>query len=98
MCVGSLIICSNPDWEVTPPILESSYVVMSLLYQRLVFALKSPRTTVRKGLFTITESRFNSKLLINDSKSSSDWLGERYNVMKLHSLPLILISKLMHSC
>ena len=35
MCVGFLIICSNQNWEVTPSILEPSYVVMSLLYQRL---------------------------------------------------------------
>ena len=70
MCVGSLIIYSNPNWEVTPSILEPSYVVMLSLHQRFVFALKSPRKTVRKELFTITESRFNSKLLMNDTKSS----------------------------
>ena len=51
MCVGSLIISSNLDWEVATSILEPSYVVMSLLYQRLSFALKSPITTVRKGLY-----------------------------------------------
>ena len=62
ICVGSLINCSNPNWEVAPSILEPSYVVIPLLYQRLVFALKSPRATVRKGLFTVTESWFNSKL------------------------------------
>ena len=51
MRVGFLIICSNPNWDVTPSRLETSYVVMSLLYQRLSFALKSPRTTVGKGLY-----------------------------------------------
>ena len=70
MCVSFSIIYCNPNWEVTPSILEPSYVVMSLLDQRLNFALKSPRTIVRKGIFTITESRFNSRLFINDSKSS----------------------------
>ena len=69
MRVVSLIICYKPNWEVTPSVLEHSYVVMSLLYQRPDFALTSPRTTVRKGLFTITESLFDSKLLINDSRS-----------------------------
>ena len=59
MCMGFLIISSNQNWEVTPSILESSYVVMSLLYQKLVFALKSPRAIAGKGLFTITKSRFN---------------------------------------
>ena len=92
-CVGSLIIYFNPNWEVTPSILEPSYLVMSILYQRLVFTLKSARTTVKKGLFTITDSWFNSKLLINDSKISWDWLGEWYNTMKLHSLILFLFQK-----
>ena len=59
MCVGFLITSSNQNWEVTPSILESSYVVMSLLYQKLVFALKSPRAIARKRLFTITKLRFN---------------------------------------
>ena len=90
---GSLIIYFNPNWEVTPSILEPSYLVMSILYQRLVFTLKSARTTVKKGLFTITDSWFNSKLLINDSKISWDWLGEWYNTMKLHSLILFLFRK-----
>ena len=80
MCVGSFIICSNLNWEVTLSILETSYVLVSLLYKKLVFELKSPRTTVRKGLFTITVSRRNAKLLINDSKSSWDWLGEGYEI------------------
>ena len=55
MCVSCLTIFSNPNWEVTPSILEPLYEVMSLLNYRHVFVLKSPRTTVRKGLFTITE-------------------------------------------
>ena len=84
--MGSLIISSNLDWEVATSILEPSYVVMSLLYQRISFALKSPITTVRKGLY---ESWFDSKLLINDWKSSWDWLDEQYNQMKLHSLSVI---------
>ena len=42
--VGSLITCCEPSWEVTPSVLESSYVIMLLLYQRLNFALKPPRT------------------------------------------------------
>ena len=50
MCVGSLIICRNPNWEVTPSILEPSYVVMLLLYQRLDFALKLPRMTEKDYL------------------------------------------------
>ena len=51
MCVDSLIIfvCRNPNWEVTPSVLEPSYVIMWLLHERFDFPLKSPRTVVRKG-------------------------------------------------
>ena len=52
ICVGSLIICYNPEVEVMPSILEPSYVVLSPLNQRFDIVLKSPRTTVKKGLLT----------------------------------------------
>ena len=68
------------------------------LNERFDVILKSPRITVKKGLFAVTVSMFNSKLLANDSKSSCDWFGERYKETNLHSLPPIIISKLMHSC
>ena len=96
--VGSLIICCNPNAEVIPSILEPSYVVLSSLNQRFDLALKSPRTTVKKVLWAVAVSIFNSKLFANDSKSSCDWLGEQYKDTNLHNLPPILISKLMHSC
>ena len=96
--VCSLIICCSPNWEVTPSILEPAYGVMWLLYQRLDFALKSPKMTATKALFIITESRFNSRLLINDSQLSWHWFVEQYNEIKLQSLTLIFILKLMHSC
>ena len=50
MCEASLVICCTRNWEVTPSLLESSYTVMSLLYQRLDFALKSSRMTKEKYL------------------------------------------------
>ena len=87
MCLDSLTNCYYLSWEITPSILESPCVIMSILYQRLDFPLKPPRRTVGKRLFTINKLRFNSKLLINDLKSSWHWLSERYNLMKLHSLP-----------
>ena len=95
-CVGSLIGCCNPNWEVTESILEPSYDVLSPLNKR--FDLISPRTTGKKRLFAVTASMFNSKLFANDSKSSCDWFGEQYKELNLHSLPPIIISKLMHSC
>ena len=53
-------------------ILEPSKVAVSPVYQLLDFALKSPMTTIKKGLVVETESRVSSKLLQNFSKSSSD--------------------------
>ena len=97
ICIGSLIFCCNPYVEVISSILEPSYVVLSPLNQRFDLALKSPRTTVKKVLWAVAVSIFNSKLFANDSKSSCDWLGERYKDINLHNLPPILISKLMHS-
>ena len=42
-------------------------------------------------IFAITESRFNSSLLINDLKPFRHWLGEWYNEIKLPKLSLIFI-------
>ena len=67
ICVGSLIICCNPNVEVIPSILEPSYVVLSPLNQRFDLALKSPRTV----LWAVAVSRFNSNLFANDSKKIS---------------------------
>ena len=97
ICVGSLIICCNPNVEVIPSILEPSYVVLSPLNHRFDLAVKSPRTTVKKVLWTVVVSIFNSKLFADNSKSSCDWLGEQYKDTNLHKLPPILISKLVCS-
>ena len=97
ICIGSLIICCNPYVEVISSILEPSYVVLSPLNQIFDLALKSPKKAVKKVLLAVAVSIFNSKLFANDSKSSCDWLGERYKDTNLHNLPPILISKLMHS-
>ena len=53
-----------------PSIFEASYDVLSLLHQRLDLALKSPRKTVKKGLFAKIVSRFSSKFFRNVSNSS----------------------------
>ena len=74
-CVSLLVSCCNANWEVIASILEPSYDILSPLNQRLNFLLKS---TVKKGLFAVTASMFNSKLLANDSKLSFDCFGERY--------------------
>ena len=91
VCVGSLG-CYTINL-----VLIKSYL-MSFLYERFGLALKSARKGKDcKGLFTTIESRFGSRLFINFSKSSWDWLLERYNEITSHSLSLIF-SKLIHSC
>ena len=72
-CVGSLISCCSPILEVIKSILEPSPDILSSLNQRFDLILKLPKITVKKGLFTVTASMFNSKLLANDSKSSCNW-------------------------
>ena len=57
MWVGSLIVCCNPNWEVMISFLEPSNIFVSLIYDLLNFTLKSPITTVKKGLVTIIASR-----------------------------------------
>ena len=78
MYLDFFIFCSNSSWEVTPSILEPSYVVMSLLCQTC-FRMRNTKKD-RKWLFTKAESKFNWKLFVNHSKSSCHWLGERYSV------------------
>ena len=53
-------------------IFEPSEVVVSPVYQSLDFALKSPMSTIEKGLVAETASRVRSKLLQKFSKSSLD--------------------------
>ena len=98
ICVGSLIICCNPNVEAIPSIFEPSYIVLLHLNQRFNLAWKSPRTAVKKVLLAVAVSIFNSKLFANYSKSSCDWLDEQHKDTNLHNLPPILISKLMYSC
>ena len=98
ICVGSLIICCNWNVGGITSTLEPSYVVLLQRNQRFDLALKSPRTTVKNLLSAVIMSIFNSKLFANDSKSSCDWLGERYKDTGQFNLPPSLISELMHSC
>ena len=53
-----------------PSIFDLSYDVLLLLHQRFDLTLKSPRGTVKKGLFAKIVLRFSSKVLRNVSKSS----------------------------
>ena len=87
ICVSSLVICCNPNVEVIPSILELSYVVLSPLNQRFEIVLKSPRT-VKKGLWAVAVSIFNSKL----SWSSCDWLGERIKI-QIYIIHVLFLSQ-----
>ena len=70
MWVDSLINCCKPNCEVTASTLESSYVVLSCLYQFEDLVLKSPRTTVRNGFWLLILSNESCKLSANSSKES----------------------------
>ena len=56
--VGSLITWCKPNCDEIFSIALPSVVVVSLLHCLLGFALKSPRTTTKKGLFCSADSRF----------------------------------------
>ena len=98
--VGSLTIWCKPNYNEIFSIALPSVAVMSFLHQLLDFALKSPRSTARNGLFCTTDSRFSSRFSLKDSKRSCDWLGDLYNAMKLqvYHLPLAQISLLNNWC
>ena len=95
--VGSLIIWCKPNYHEIFSIALPSVVVMSFLHQLLDFALKSPRSTTRNGLFCTADSRFSSRFSLKDSNRSCDWLGDLYNAMNLQSLSPTISSNLTHS-
>ena len=76
--VGSLIICCKPNCEVKASILALSFDVLSCLYQCSDFTFKSPKTTIRNGLWLGTSSSANSRILANWSNILVGWLGDRY--------------------
>ena len=78
-------------------ILEPSKVVVSPVFQLLDFMLKSPMTTIKKGLVVEAASRVSSKLLQKLSKSFSDWFGDLYKETKLQILSPRFITKVVHS-
>ena len=43
--------------------------------------------TIKYGILLAILSKLSSKLSANFSKTSGDWLGERYKEIKLHNLP-----------
>ena len=67
---------------------------MSDIHQVFSVALKSPKIPIKYGFLVVVASMFNSRLSINDSKDSWDWLGERYKTIKLQSLFSILFQNL----
>ena len=78
-------------------ILESSKVVVSLVYQLLDIVLKSPMTTLKKGLVSKKAFRVSSKLLQNFLKSSLDWFGDLYKKIKFQILYPSFLAKVINS-
>ena len=83
MWVGSLIIWFKPNWDVNNLSFELSVVLLSLEYQLVHLALKSPIKIVKKGLEKDTVSRLDSKLSKNVLNSSWFWLGDLYGKINL---------------
>ena len=84
--------------EVRFAILEPSVIVLSFLYHWLNFALKSPSAITKNGFVSKILSRISSKLFVNVSNSSWDWLGDLYKDTILQNLLPIFNSKTIHSC
>ena len=97
MCVGSLIICCKPNCAVTFSISFPSWLDLSRENQSFYLAFKSPIKTIRNGLFWHKVPKLNSRLSMNFSNLSWDWLGDLYKQIKLQILPPIFNSKLIHS-
>ena len=53
--------------------------------------------TIKYGFLVTILSKLSSKLSVNFSKTSGDWLDEQCKEIKLHSFPPNDISKFMHS-
>ena len=96
--VGSLIYWCDPSYEVVLSIVLPSKVVLSLFYQFLNLALKSPMAVIWKGFFCAKTSNVISVLSAKVSKSSWDWIGDLLRATKLQILSPIYSSKLRYSC
>ena len=84
-------------WVVMPLISMPLSDVLSFWYHLLNFAIKVTKKKNLKRLFFAIASKLSSRLSANVSSSSKHWFGDLYREIKLHYLPPILISKLMHS-
>ena len=71
-------------------IFQPSYVSVSCLYQSYDLALKSPKITIKYGFLLGILSKLRSTLSGNFSKTSGDWLCQRYQKIKLHNVPPIV--------
>ena len=82
ICVGSLITWCKPECDDIFSIALPSVVVMSFLHQLLDFALKSSRSTTKKGLLCTAGSRFSSRFSLKDS----NWSYKVYHLLLAHTL------------
>ena len=91
------MICLSPYWEVRFTILEPSVVILSFLYYWLNFVLKSPSAITKNGFVSKILSRISSKLFVNVSNSSWDWLGDLYEDKILQNLlPFLQIENIQY--
>ena len=83
ICISSIITwaslnCDKHFSKISPPNL-----VLSCLYQLLDYALKSPNTAARKGLFFVLWSPSNAKFPENLWNGSLVWFRDRYRETNL---------------
>ena len=97
MCVDSVIICNEPNFEVRSSILEPSKLVLSIWHRCFNFALKLQIIIVRNGLQLDNKSRFSSRFDLNIWISSCVGVGVVYRFIKWQISPAMQASKLMHS-
>ena len=89
--VNSFINWCKPNWDVIASIFKPWLGAVSLLYQLVVFALKSPMATIKIEFLLVSVSKASSRLSAKVSKMSLVWLGDLYKKRKLHVFPLIFV-------
>ena len=83
MCWFIMIWWSSKREE-TNSIFAPSVVFLPLMYRFLDFIFTSPSTTTKSELDSARLSRVSSKLIVNFSKSSHVWLGDRWREANVH--------------
>lgn len=77
--------------------LSKSVMSSHRFYASYVFNIKATNNYGQILIFVKNKFKIQRKILTNFSSSSMFWLGNIFKQISLRNLPLIVISKLMHS-